>query len=442
MGVRPFSHGAGATQTEHMINHSTPTKIVVPVDSVDDREAAVAVACDIARRLDAAIELVTVMDLDMTTAPRDLTTTNELFQVPHRFIKSDSVEKSLAQVTKDDFVLMCVPSSGRTALVETIVGSHSASMLNHSPRPVLVVGPHCSQTLHGTQLAIAVDGTEPGESIVQPAIDLAGALGLIPTLYQVLPEGSPAMVGDVRESSYVAELALSSSRPGCQVQFDVLHDRYVGRALIRLAEDSDVAMLAMSSLGLAPVERLMLPSVAHHVLRHARCPMLLGPRTAPVAPFDHGHGPRVVVGVDGTSADRGALTVAVGEAERRGAMLEIVHAWTPTWYYTEVGAMIPHDDAPVRERAQQILAAAVIEAKHVASELKVTGWLTDRMPIDALLEASVGADIVVVAEHHYNAFERWLEASTTESLVRRSSVPVMVVPEWSEVNTGHLAESQ
>jgi nucleotide-binding universal stress UspA family protein len=424
-----------------MSTHDTPKKIVVPVDLIDDREQAVAVACDIARQLDATVELVTVMAVDMVIAPRDLTTTNDLFAVPHRFISSDSIERTLGRLTQEDGVLMCVPSSGRTALVETITGSRSALMLNHSPTPMLVVGPHCSPIMRGAQMAIAVDGTDNGETIVEPAIDLAIALGLIPVLYQVLPEGSPAIVGDSRESSYVAQLAAASSRPGWQVQFDVLHDHYVGRALIRLAEDSDIAMLAMSSLGLAPIERLMLPSVSHHVLRHARCPMLLGPRTVPTAPFNHGAGKRVVVGVDGTSADHGALNVAIEEAMNRGASLEIVHAWSPSWYYTEMGAMVPYDDAPIVERAIKVLRAAVIEAERAAPELIITDWLAERMPIDAMLEASIGAEVVVVAEHHYSAFARWLEAPTADSLVRRSSVPVLVVPEWSAVNADHLAES-
>jgi nucleotide-binding universal stress UspA family protein len=419
-----------------MSNSPTTHRIIVPVDSVRDRAVAVSVAQDLGRRLNAEVEAITVMEIDEPEAERgklSRQTTTIDDTLSHRFITSDSVETALLRVAEPADVLLCIASSGRTAIVESLTGSLSASLLNHSARPVLVVGPHCQPALRGTQLAIAVDGTPEGELIIDAALDLAAALQLTPVLYQVLPEGTNAVVGGARESSYVGLVALQRSRPGRTVQFDVLHDKHVAQALSRLAQDQDIAMVAMSSLGLAPFERLMLPSIAHQVLRHAHCPLLIGARHVASAPFHHGTGRRVVVGVDGSRADSGAIKVAVEEAQRRDASIEIVHSWAPTWYYTEIGAMAAEDDKPIRDQAEHVLNEAVAQVRQLAPDIEVIRWMPERMPIDALLEAAIDAEVLVVAEHHYSAFERWMQASTTEALVHRSPVPIMVVPEWAQL---------
>ena len=49
---------------------------------------------------------------------------------------------------------------------------------------------------------------------------------------------------------------------------------------------------------------------------------------------------------------------------------------------------------------------------------------------DGILECSImfGADLIVVGTHKRSGFERLLEGSTAESVIRRSEIPVLVVP--------------
>jgi nucleotide-binding universal stress UspA family protein len=52
----------------------------------------------------------------------------------------------------------------------------------------------------------------------------------------------------------------------------------VAHALRDLSEQKDVAMMAVSTHGDDAFERLITPSVTFGVVRHARCPVLIGPR--------------------------------------------------------------------------------------------------------------------------------------------------------------------
>ncbi len=413
-----------------MTTYLIPKVLIVPVDDPHRRANAIAVAQSVARLLGASIEQVMIVDPDVdpaTIAP--VTCEIDGVMVTSVMIPSESVDTPLIHRLEDPSVLMCVSSSGRTAIIESLAGSVSASLLHHSRTPMLVVGPLCEPSLRGEVLAIAVDGTPESETIIEPAIDLAGALGLSPMLYQVLPEGTQATIGDAREVNYVARLAEQFARPNVVVQYDVLHDRHPGRGLSRLTDDDNVAIVAMASHGHGPLERLTLPSVAHQLIRHARCPVFLGPRTAPIVPFDHGSQRRIVVGVDGSPIDRPVIAAAVDQAEPRHAAIEIVHAWSQSWYFVEGGMTVRGDTQADRLTADRVMAAAVEYVRELSPSVDVIEWVAERSTLDALLEAAIGADMLVVGQHRHNLFERLALGSMSQAAIHRSPVPVIVVPE-------------
>lgn len=430
------SHDDGVTK------YSIPQVLIVPVDDPHDRANAIEVARGLAQRLGATVEQVTVVDPDVEVASVEpVTHVFDGVSVTSRMVRAESVDRVLIDRLDDPGALLCIPSSGRTAVVESLAGSTSAALLHHARTPIMVIGPVCVPQFRGTILAIAVDGSSDGETIVEPALDLAVALGLMPMLYQVLPEGTQATIGDAREVSYVARLAARSSRPGVAVQYDVLHDEHPGRGLSRLTDDDSVALVAMSSHGHAPSERLTLPSTAHQLIRHARCPVFLGPRTAPIVAFDHGPRRRVVVGVDGSPVDRAAIAVAVDQAEHRDAAVEIVHAFSQSWYFVEGGMTVRGDSAKDREVAARVMAAAVAHARELSPSIEIVEWMAERLPLDALLEAAIGADLLVVGEHRYNLIERLTLGSNTQAVIRRSPIPVIIVPEWAQVGVSGSAKT-
>ncbi len=379
-------------------------KVVIPVDNRDARTMAVAIGQDLAHRMGVPAELFSIDS-------------------------GEHVSRELGQVVAESGALVCLASSARTALVETVSSSVSASVIGNTHRPVIVVGPRCV-ALRGSQLAIALDGTIASEWILEPALQLAEATALEPVLYLVAPERGPGLDSDAHAGAYLAEVASRFQLRHGALCYELLHDRRVGRALANLAMRDDVAIFAMSSHGMLAHERLLLPSVTHHVIRHARCPLFVGSRDVPEEPpFDHGSGPRVVVGIDGSSADRFAIEFAADAAGRRHATLELVHAWPRAWYLSTDGTLGGTIAETAEREAHESLQRAAAIASGFAPDINVRTWLVGRATSDALIEAAVGADLVVLGERRYNLIEELVLGSTTTDVLQRALAPVAVVPE-------------
>lgn len=105
---------------------------------------------------------------------------------------------------------------------------------------------------------------------------------------------------------------------------------------------------------------------------------------------------RIVVGVDGSAGARAALQWAIDEATHRDVPLALVHAWRPLYR----GLEGEHDDSDAvvtaRTHGNAILAAAQGTVVNSAPGLRVAGYLRRGRPSAVLLEAAVGALMLVV----------------------------------------------
>jgi nucleotide-binding universal stress UspA family protein len=431
------------SDAEQVTQHLNPQRIVVPVDDPIDRQQAVSIGSALGRRLGIPVEVVKVVkvaDPTDTGPPPSVASAQGDVDVSTRIIHERSVDRALHDLAHTEGTLLCVASSGRRSLAEVFTGSASAAIVHDTRVPLVVVGPHCDDDIVGKVLAIAVDESTGSHAVIEPALNLAAALGLTPMLYQVLEERTQAGLLDARESSHVARIAADHTRRDLCVEYEVLHDRHVARALARLTADDDVAMIALATHGFRPAERVVIPSVVHEVIRHARCPVLLAPRPSATRHVDRGPGARVVVGIDGSPADHGPLIVAADEAMRRHARLEIVHAWARSWAVAEGGVVVGGNTDADIANAREIMHIAVLKAKALAPGIEVIEWLVELGPVDALLDAAWDAELVVVGERRYRPIERWMLGSTTEAMIHRSPVPVIVVPEWTETKLAEAAE--
>lgn len=143
-------------------------------------------------------------------------------------------------------------------------------------------------------------------------------------------------------------------------------------------------------------------------------------------------GGRVVVGVDDSPGALHALRWALGDAARRGATLEVVHAWEPPLAFGPVDlGPIPVPDDGEREAA----ARAVLEAV-VAKALEEPGPRPpelDRVLVadasaPALLERSRGADLLVLGRRGRGGFTGLLLGSVSHQCITHATCPVVVVP--------------
>jgi nucleotide-binding universal stress UspA family protein len=133
---------------------------------------------------------------------------------------------------------------------------------------------------------------------------------------------------------------------------------------------------------------------------------------------------RIVVGVDGSRSSLDALAWAARQAELTGDRLEIVATWL--WPSSSGWAVpVPRDYDPEAEVRHQVEPAAdVVRAEHpgIAVEVRVL----EGHPAPVLVEASKGADLLVVGSRGHGEFVGMLIGSVSEYCAAHAHCPVVV----------------
>jgi nucleotide-binding universal stress UspA family protein len=252
-------------------------RIVVPIDDVPDHERAIRIAVELGVALGVAVEVISIVpaarraDADAAMAAKAAEFgPGVLFSA---VTGAPDVASTLMKIGNRADTLLCLASRGSTSAGELLLGSVSATVFRMTHHPVVVVGPHCTERLHGREIAVALDGTPEAEAILPTALAMADALALSTTLYQAGEVGS-AVPMDTNETSYLHGIA-ERARPGRVLNYEALHDESPEMALSRLATSDDVAMVAVTTRSITALQRLLHGSVASDVVRHASCPVLV-----------------------------------------------------------------------------------------------------------------------------------------------------------------------
>jgi nucleotide-binding universal stress UspA family protein len=136
-------------------------------------------------------------------------------------------------------------------------------------------------------------------------------------------------------------------------------------------------------------------------------------------------GHRIVVGVDGSESSLHALAWAANQAELTGAKLVLITTWEwPNTY----GAPIPYPaDWDPSEDARRVLreAAEPLQKQHPDVAIDLTVAEGHAAPV--LVEASKGADLLVVGSRGHGEFAGMLLGSVSEHCVSNAHCPVLVL---------------
>jgi nucleotide-binding universal stress UspA family protein len=244
-----------------------------------------------------------------------------------------------------------------------------------------------------------------------------------------LLHGAPDSYGDDVTGSWVRDLYVEDARrvvdeAKSSVPADLV-DRCdakwtVGRAARVLVHASEGARLVVvGTHGRGALGTLVHGSVSRHVIRHARCSVVVV-RTA-------AGGPRVVVGLD-TRAPEPALPAAFEQAAARAIPLTVIRAMpTPALVdagLAAAGVGVNLDDLERRERSEAEKLVAPWSAKHpeVAVDVRVVAG----DPRQVLIEASQDGDLVVVGAHGGGWFSGLTLGSTSAAAAEHGHCPVLV----------------
>jgi len=144
---------------------------------------------------------------------------------------------------------------------------------------------------------------------------------------------------------------------------------------------------------------------------------------------DHGTptaGGPVVVGLDDSPEAEAALRIAVTEAVRLEVPVRAVHAWDLTpWMVGPMGVsslMALPDTEKLAERINDI----VEPYRKQYPALTIDVDVVEARPSAALVEASVGASVVVVGSRGLGGFTGLLLGSTSKEVLRDAACPCTV----------------
>jgi nucleotide-binding universal stress UspA family protein len=258
--------------------------LVVPVDGSAASFRAVPVACRIAAPVEGRVEVLTVVDRLADVGPaREMLAQGmrqlgplpvEPAQLVHASHTVAGAISNHIEYSQGGMVLMSARGHGRSA---AILGSTTDDVLRAMFGPVIVIGPHATESpgrLDGNYV-VPLDGSPRSEGVLPIVAAWATEFGGVPWLVEVAQEGS-ATAADIIESSFVNNRATALRRRITRpVEFEVLHSDHPAREIVRFADDSDASFIFMATHGRTGFERLRAGSVAAGVVHHAHCPVVM-----------------------------------------------------------------------------------------------------------------------------------------------------------------------
>ena len=140
---------------------------------------------------------------------------------------------------------------------------------------------------------------------------------------------------------------------------------------------------------------------------------------------------RIVVGVEGSGYARAALIWALEEAHHRGAVIEVVTCYSPTYVPAapDLG-YVPLDSfdlAAEVEKMQGEVIESAIEASDFGNEVEVRRVLQKGRPADTLMTAAEGASMLVVGNRGRGGFAGLRLGSVSQAIAHHSPCPLVIV---------------
>jgi nucleotide-binding universal stress UspA family protein len=261
------------------------------------------------------------------------------------------------------------------------------------------------------KILVALDGSRASESILPYIEALLGTSDANLTLLTVTRPGSArqaraakaylnGQAAPLREKGAFVDVALAQGKPAAEI--------------VRAAHAGAYDLLAMSSRGKSGLRRLVLGSVAEEVLRRASLPVFVS------HPLPKGISPAslrsIVVPLDGSHRSASVLPLVTELAKRCGSKVAFVSVVSPT----------RKDDLPVETAAHNLFA----EQKALQKEgLEVELAILYGDPATEILRFAEarGASLLALATHGRTGLDRLRYGSVAEALVRKTSLPMLVV---------------
>ena len=300
-------------------------RILIPLDGSGMAAGILPVAGDLARRLNARIDLLAVVDPYSTELPsylqfRKISATGPKFveavrlervraaneylisvanslrkddlEVDTETMVGDPARKIVAKAKLNHTDLIAMATHGRSAIGRGLLGSVTDKVAHSSAIPMLIVRPTGSGPVEPiSSLIVGLDGSKVAEVSIEPARYLAASLG-IPTLLlratasaarvaayggdQYLAPATPYSDTDAKAQEYLDTVAAG------KMSLDVAVETRVGpgtayNEIRSAAAEQPGALIILATRGRSGLTRWVLGSVTDRIIRSSDNPVLVIP---------------------------------------------------------------------------------------------------------------------------------------------------------------------
>ncbi|MFK0237834.1 universal stress protein [Streptomyces vinaceus] len=221
---------------------------------------------------------------------------------------------------------------------------------------------------------------------------------------------------------------LRGDHPGLEVTIERTRGR-AGSLLSAAADDSD--LMVLGSRGLGGLKGFLAGSVSLAVVRSSRRPVVLvradTTDASPAAPAEQ-RGGEILVGADLGHPNAPVLAFAFQEAARRGATVRVVHGWSLPGPSVYAIVADPGIGETVGVQVAATLAELVRPLRKTYPDVQVIEEAVVGAAGAHLVEASKGAELVVVGRRRHPAPLGPHIGHVAHAVIHHSAAPVAVVP--------------
>jgi nucleotide-binding universal stress UspA family protein len=240
------------------------------------------------------------------------------------------------------------------------------------------------------------------------------------------------MIEDRARSSEAYLRGVAKTFPEAGVKCAIEKGR-AAEVIIGKAEADPGTLIAMATHGRSGIDRWLLGSVAEKVLRGTVNPLLLIRATGEAKTEGEAALKSIVVPLDGSELAESVLPMVAGLAKKLNLAVVLFRAYNLPYsvYGGEDGySAINFEEliAKIRDEAREYLEKKIAELKELGIE-NVSYIARDGFSSDEIIKIGreTPDNLIAMCSHGRSGVKRWVLGSVTETVVRHSENPVMVL---------------
>lgn len=291
-------------------------KILVPLDGSEIAEVALPYAEEMAGRLGSEITLISVshsaeeQDQQMFQSYIQKTVesvreraeryferpSERAIEVNSAILVGNPAEKIVDYADSGDIDLIVMATHGRSGISRWALGSVADKVLRATERPVVLVRaqnahPYMHKKDILSKMLVPLDGSKEGEAVIPYIEELVSKLGgeiiffqVLALAYHVHISGDAAVQVPYTEKemeplkmsaqSYLKKMGSKLEERGIPTKYEVKVGA-AGYEIIKLADEINADLVAMSTHGRSGIGRLVFGSITERVVRSGNTPVLL-----------------------------------------------------------------------------------------------------------------------------------------------------------------------